>query len=88
MVDRLKMILEFLAADRDALLDDEIRFELSERVSFDRVRRKGQFEILRVLETVERTLRVRPQAVEFNLLRRYLGKQIVHGLFVARARAG
>jgi hypothetical protein len=54
MIDRLQVILERLAADRDPLLDDQRRLRGRERVALDRVRRIGQLKIVDVLKVAQR----------------------------------
>ena len=68
MVDGLQMILEFLAADRDAMLDDQVGFGLGERVSLDGIRRIGELEIGGAFELGQRRGRPRAEAVELRLL--------------------
>ncbi len=53
MIDRLQVILEILAADRNAFLDHEVGFDPGERISLDRIRRVSQLEIMGVFEVGE-----------------------------------
>jgi hypothetical protein len=53
MVDRLQVVLERLATDRDPLRDDQRRLGGIERVPLDRVRGVGQFQIVDVLKVAE-----------------------------------
>jgi|SRR5271166_3158662 len=84
MVDRLQMILERLAADRDPLLDDERRLGGAQGVPLDRVRRVGQLEIVDVLEVAEAGAYYGTQSIELGLLRGDLYHEIVHLLFLSQ----
>src|SRR5437667_12526748 len=46
MADRLEMVLERLAADRDALFEDDRGLAAAQRVAFDRVRAVGQLDVI------------------------------------------
>jgi hypothetical protein len=82
MIDRLHVILERLAADRDALLDDQRGFGCRQRVPLDRVRRVGQFKIMDMLKVAQppgcQGLR---ESIQFGLLRGDLLQKFVHDSF-------
>jgi hypothetical protein len=69
MVDRLQVILERLAADRDTLLDNQRRLGGIERVPLDRVRRVSQFQIVDVLKVAEGVEGLDAQPIKLGLLR-------------------
>jgi hypothetical protein len=50
VIDRLKVLAQRLAADRDAMFDDFRCLAVRERVSLDRVRGVGQLDIIILLE--------------------------------------
>ena len=67
VVDRLEMILELLAADRHALLDDQIGLDLRQRIPFDCVRGVGELEVVGMLEVGQRIRRQGAQPVQLRL---------------------
>lgn len=62
VIDGLKVILERLAADRDALLDDEGGLDGAEGVSLDGARCVGELDVLRSMPCVRSKLRSPPGA--------------------------
>ena len=86
VVEGFEMILERLAADRDALLDDQGRLGGRQGVALDRVRRVGQFQVVRMLEIGERTGCPAQEPVELGLLAGNDGAQILHAGFHIMAR--
>ena len=64
VVECLQMILERLAADSNALLDDQRRFNRAERISLDSVRRVSDLDVVVMLQIAQRFQRERAQAIE------------------------
>jgi len=81
MIDRLHVILERLAADRDALFDDQRRLGRGECIPLDRVRCIGQFKIMDMLKVAQSSGRKRTEPIELGLLLRDLFQKFVHDLF-------
>jgi hypothetical protein len=67
VIDGFKVIFERLAANGDAFLNNKRRLGSAQGVALDRVRRVGQFEVLRMLEIGQPAGRARA-AIEFGLL--------------------
>jgi hypothetical protein len=78
MIDRLQVILQRLAANGDALLDNQGRLDGGQRVPLDRIGRIGQFNILAVLEVAQATGRTATKPVKLGLLVRDALKQLIH----------
>src|SRR5579862_1172770 len=64
MAERLEMILERLAADRDAFFEDNRGLAAGQRVALDRVRAVGQLDIVPGRQRFETLRSQRPQPVE------------------------
>src|ERR1019366_10359156 len=79
MIDRLQVILERLARDGDALLDDERGFGGGQRVALDRVRCVGQFEVASVIKIGQSMRHADAKPIEFGFLGADRGQKVVHG---------
>jgi hypothetical protein len=67
MADCFQMVFQRLAADRDALFQDQSRFAAGQRITFDRVRAVGQLDIVPGGQHREPLRAHRPQPVQFLL---------------------
>ncbi len=78
MIERLKMVLKRLTADRNPLFDDQRGFNRAERVAFDGVRRVREFDVVVMLQVGKRLRRQRPQLFEPLLFRGYRCQKFIH----------
>lgn len=69
MIDRLQMILERLAADRNPSLDHQRRLGGGEHVPLDRIRGIGEFQIVDMFQVRQPARYPGAQPVEFGFLR-------------------
>lgn len=79
VIDGFEVVLERLAADGDALLDNKRRLDGGEGVPLDGVRCVGEFEVLAVFEVGQPAGGGRPQPVKLGLLLRDALQKVVHG---------
>jgi hypothetical protein len=63
------MLLERLAANRDAVLDDLGGFAQGQRVSLDRVRSESELDVVIFLQRAQGSRRHGPALIELGLLR-------------------
>ena len=68
VVDGLQMVLESLADDREAVLDDQVGFDLRQGVSLSGSGRVSELEIRGAFEPGQRRRNQRAQTVELRLL--------------------
>src|SRR5438105_4431099 len=67
MADRLEMILQRLAADRDALFEDNRGFAAGQRIAFDGIRAVGQLDVIPGRQRREAARAQRTQSIELLL---------------------
>ena len=78
VIDRLKMVLERLAADGDAFLDNERGLDGGERVSLDGVGRVSKFEVLHMLEVAQPARSARAQPIKLGFFLGDASNELVH----------